>query len=100
MEIQMEARTNRTIVELVAFKRELSKIKTRGYAINDEELEKGLRAVAAPIFNHTGEAIAATNIVWTTARHPSRKAFEIFTPKIVAAAEKISSLLGHIKRSA
>lgn len=93
-----EPKTKKTIRDSSTFKKELSKIKIKGYAINDEELEKGLRAVAAPIFNHTGEAIAATNIVWTTARHPSRKVFEIFTPKIIAAAEQISLLLGYVKR--
>jgi DNA-binding IclR family transcriptional regulator len=97
-EIRLEPKTKKTIVDPVALKRELSQIKKKGYAENDEELEKGLRAVAAPILNHTGEAVAATNIVWTTARHPSRKAFEIFTPKIVSAAEQISVRLGYVKR--
>jgi len=97
-ESHFEPKTKKTIVDRTAFKKELGKIKIKGYATNDEELEKGLRAVAAPIFNHTGEAIAATNIVWTTARHPSRKEFEIFTPKIIAAAEQISSLLGYSKK--
>ncbi len=97
-EFHFEPKTKKTIIDLTTLKKELSKIKIKGYANNDEELEKGLRAVAAPIFNHTGEAIAATNIVWTTARHPGRKVFEIFTPKIIAAAEQISSLLGYVKR--
>jgi len=97
-EPHFEPKTKKTITDIAAFKKELSEIRIKGYAINDEELEKGLRAVAAPIFNHTGEAIAATNIVWTTARHPSRKVFEIFTPKIVAAAAQISLLLGYVKR--
>ncbi len=92
------SKTKKSITDITTFKKELSKIKIKGYAINDEELEKGLRAVAAPIFNHTGEVVAATNIVWTTARHSSRKVFEIFTPKIISAAAQISSLLGYVKR--
>jgi IclR family pca regulon transcriptional regulator len=95
--LNFEARTKRTIIDLNSLKKELTEIKIKGFAINDEELEKGLRAVAAPIFKHTGEAFAAINITWTTARHPSRKTFEIFTPQIMAAAEKISALMGYEK---
>ena len=31
---------------------ELSKIRERGYAVDDEEIEPGLHCIAAPIFNH------------------------------------------------
>jgi DNA-binding IclR family transcriptional regulator len=51
--------------------------------------------VAAPIFNYTGEAFAATNIAWTTARHPDRAAFTKYAQKIVAAAMQISQLMGY-----
>lgn len=97
-QFNFEAKTKRTIVSLSALKQELAEIKLKGYAINDEELEKGLRAVAAPIFNHNAEAFAAINIAWTTARHPGLKAFESFTPKVLAAAERISALMGYEKR--
>jgi IclR family pca regulon transcriptional regulator len=93
--IKFITRTEKTIVSRSALLKELEKIKSNGFAINDEELEKGLRAVAAPIFNYTGEAFAATNIAWTTARHPDRAAFADYAPKIVAAAGQISRLMGY-----
>ena len=92
--ISFEKKTNNTIVSRSALLRELEQIRSKGYAVNDEELEKGLRAVAAPIFNYTGEAFAATNIAWTTARHPEHRTFSEYAVKIVAAAEKISRLMG------
>ena len=92
--ISFEKKTNNTIVSRSELLRELEQIRSKGYAVNDEELEKGLRAVAAPIFNYTGEAFAATNIAWTTARHPERRTFSEYAVKIVAAAEKISRLMG------
>jgi DNA-binding IclR family transcriptional regulator len=95
-QFNFEAKTKRTLVTLRALQEELAEIRSKGYAINDEELEIGLRAVAAPIFNHKGEAFAAINIAWTTTRHPSLDAFESFTPKITAAAEKISALMGYV----
>ena len=93
--ITFAKKTDKTIVSRSALVMELAKIRKDGYAINDEELEKGLRAVAAPIFNYSGEAFAATNIAWTTARHPDRRTFSEFAGKIVAAAKEISRLLGY-----
>jgi DNA-binding IclR family transcriptional regulator len=93
--ITFTRKTDNTIASRSGLIEELNKIRAAGYAINDEELEKGLRAVAAPIFNYNGEAFAATNIAWTTARHPERTAFAEYAQKIVAAAEKISRLMGH-----
>ena len=93
--LNFEAMTKNTFTNLGSFKNELKKIKQKGYAYNNEELEMGLRAVAAPIFNHTGEVIAAINLAWTTARHPSKKSFQKFTPKILEAAKRISFLMGY-----
>jgi DNA-binding IclR family transcriptional regulator len=93
--IKFIPRTEKTIASRSALLKELERIRANGFAINDEELEKGLRAVAAPIFNYTGEAFAATNIAWTTARHPDRAAFTKYAQKIVAAAMQISQLMGY-----
>jgi DNA-binding IclR family transcriptional regulator len=92
---KFEPRTDRTIVSESALIKELEQIRFQGFAINDEELEKGLRAVAAPIINYTGEAFAAINIAWTTARRPDRAVFSEFAQKVVAAAEQISALMGY-----
>lgn len=93
--ITFRRRTEKTIASKSELLQELEQIRTDGFAVNDEELEKGLRAVAAPIFNYTGEAFAATNIAWTTARHPDRAAFSDFAGKIVEAARQISMLMGY-----
>lgn len=88
-------KTDRTITTAAALRDQLSVIRNRGYAVNDEELEKGLRAVAAPILNYTGEAFAAINVAWATARHPSRQSILGFAEKAVAAADFISKKMGH-----
>jgi IclR family transcriptional regulator, pca regulon regulatory protein len=93
--ITFRPKTDKTIVSRSALLKELEQIRSDGFAINDEELEKGLRAVAAPIFNYSGEAFAATNIAWTTARHPDRAMFADCAQKIVAAASQISRLMGY-----
>ncbi len=93
-QLRFKARTERTISSPTSLKKELTEIRDRGYAINNEELEKGLRAVAAPIIDYTGEAFAAINVAWTTARRPSRRTFTDFAGKVVQAAEKISLAMG------
>jgi IclR family pca regulon transcriptional regulator len=92
--LDFKGKTERTIISPAALKKELAEIRARGYARNDEELERGLRAVAAPIIGYSGEAFAAINIAWTTARRPSRRTFTDFAGKVVAAAEKISLAMG------
>lgn len=92
--LNFKSRTENTIGSARALRRELAGIRARGYATNDEELEQGLRAVAAPILGYTGEAFAAINVAWTTARRPSRGTFADFAGKVVAAADRISRALG------
>lgn len=96
--LEFKARTERTLISPEALHRELAEIRSRGYAINNEELERGLRAVAAPIIGFSGEAFAAINVAWATARHPSRRAFADFSGKVVAAAEKISLAMGYTRQ--
>jgi IclR family pca regulon transcriptional regulator len=47
--VRMERITPRTIASEPALKAELAKVRTQGFAVVDQELEEGLRAVAAPI---------------------------------------------------
>jgi IclR family pca regulon transcriptional regulator len=93
-QLNFKAKTESTLISAEALKKELAEIRNRGYALNNEELERGLRAVAAPIMGYAGEAFAAINVAWTTARRPSRRTFKEFAEKVVAAAEQISLAMG------
>lgn len=55
-------RTKNTITNLLRFKKHLKDVKAKGYAIDDQENEKGIRCVAAPIRNENGMVIAAMSI--------------------------------------
>ena len=46
--------TDATITELEALERELTLVRERGYAVDDEESTVGLRCVAIPLFDHHG----------------------------------------------
>jgi IclR family transcriptional regulator, pca regulon regulatory protein len=54
--------TGRTIHDPHMLRKELERIRGQGYALVDQELEDGLRALAAPIHDGTGEVIAAVNV--------------------------------------
>lgn len=59
MDAGCEAYTRNTITTISAMRRELARIRERGYAINDEEWCLGLRAVASPILGARNEVVAA-----------------------------------------
>jgi IclR family KDG regulon transcriptional repressor len=92
--------TVNTIVDPEEFKRELANVRTRGYATADEENEVGVRSLAAPVRDHSGNVIAAISIAGPVQRL-TKKVMTTFAPDVVSAAEAISARLGyHPLRSA
>jgi IclR family transcriptional regulator, acetate operon repressor len=68
----LERRTERTVTDVAALKRELVGIRRRGYAVSVDELEVGLTALAAPVRGRDGDVIAALGISGPTARLQDR----------------------------
>ena len=62
----MEKRTPKTIVTIPRLLKELEKIRTQGYAVDDEENNLGARCVAAPIFDDRGSIEASLGLSGTT----------------------------------
>jgi IclR family transcriptional regulator, acetate operon repressor len=58
----LERHTPRTIVDPSALEREVARTRLRGYAQIRDELEVGLTAVAAPVFDRTGACVAALGV--------------------------------------
>ena len=54
--------TENTITDEEELKSELEKVHDQGFAVDDEESEKGIRCIAGPIFGHDGEILAAFSI--------------------------------------
>jgi IclR family pca regulon transcriptional regulator len=78
--------------------KELEGVRIRGFATNNEELSIGLRSVAAPVRNFTGEVIAAVNIAVPSIRVSQKKLETVLATKVVETANKISFILGHRDR--
>ena len=60
--------TSNSISDKEALIRELKKIRTEGWAIDDEECEEGVRCVAAPILDQMGSVIASISVTGPASR--------------------------------
>jgi IclR family KDG regulon transcriptional repressor len=89
-----KARTRRTITGSLRLKQDLRAIRTRGYSIDDEEFEEGLRSIGAPVRDASGLVVAAVSIAG-----PTFRVTEARVPAIGAAvaetAQSISEQLGY-----
>jgi IclR family KDG regulon transcriptional repressor len=84
--------TAKTITSPARLCQELEATRQRGYAIDDEELEMGIRAVSAPIRDIEGHVIAALSLPGPTNRMPPERVSEI-AEAVVEAANTISTYL-------
>jgi IclR family pca regulon transcriptional regulator len=70
--VSMERLTSRTVTSVDALRAEIVKARTQGWALVNQELEEGLRALAAPVRDRTGRVVAAVNVT----AHASRTSLE------------------------
>lgn len=87
------ALTPRTRTGLREVLKEIALVRTRGYAISDEELEIGLRSIAVPIRNGRGELIAAMSLSVATSRMTREQLIEKLVPELETARRTFASLL-------
>ncbi|MFI7617475.1 IclR family transcriptional regulator [Nonomuraea terrae] len=74
------------IGDLAALRRELDGVRRRGYAVNSEESERGVRAVGACVRDGAGRAIAAAAVAVPSVRWPKRRLSELAVPLMSAVA--------------
>ncbi len=90
----LKARTRHTITRRSELKSELAQIRTRGFAIDEEELEEGLKCVAAPVQNYSGRVVAAVSIAGPAFRL-TKKRVSTLTPYVAQIAADFSRSLGY-----
>lgn len=89
----MQARTRNTFTSVLSLKRELERVRDRGYSIDDEEIEDGIRCISAPVLNPADRAVAAISISGPSSRvTPDR--FQIIGKTVMKAAEDLSVHIG------
>ncbi len=64
LETPLKAITEKTIIDPEEFKRELALIRKRGYALDNEEITRGIMCIAAPVFGFNGDLVCAISITF------------------------------------
>lgn len=98
-DMTMQGFTRHTITRPARLKKELVLVRKRGYAIDNEEFEEGLRCIGAPIRNHAGEPVAAISIAGPAFRVGGQRMGEL-VDLVTAAARELSSAMGFQRRQA
>jgi len=86
--------TRRTITRPAAFKRALKSVREKGYAVDDEEFEDGLKCIGAPVRDYTTKVVAAISITGPATRLTEDR-MPALTSCIVKAAAELSAALGY-----
>lgn len=86
-------RTPKTIVTPSRLRKVIGEVRSRGYAINDEELELGLRALAVPVVDHAGSTVAAISVSAHSARVTAAYMVREFLPPLRQHAATLGRIL-------
>lgn len=85
--------TGKTITSAEKLRLQLDEIREKGYALDDEELEEGIRAVSAPICNRRGEISASVSMPGPTSRMTLER-IPLIAQALKETARSISRRLG------
>jgi IclR family transcriptional regulator, pca regulon regulatory protein len=89
---QLEAFTDRTIADPAGLRQAIDTVRQDGWVLVDQELEIGLRSIAAPL-RAQGRTIAALNVAVAAARVPLDQLLGAMLPELLRTAELISKAL-------
>jgi len=84
--------TPTSITKLAALEKELDRVRREGVAFDNEEIEQGLRCIAAPIRDDAGELVAGLSVSAPAERHNPEWAAIVRT-----TADAISTAIGYVK---
>jgi len=93
----LDQATPQTITDVEELRAELRRVAEQGYAFSLEERVMGIATVAVPIYNHTGEVVAALSVTGPKTRLTQERLLNL-VPLTREAADRISSNLGYLGR--
>jgi IclR family transcriptional regulator, pca regulon regulatory protein len=97
--VTLHGLTDHTITSPAGLRQELRKIRGRGWALVDQELEEGLRSLAAPIRNANGTVVAAVNVSTHAGRRSLESVVQDMLRPLLTTAERIERDLASAHRS-
>jgi IclR family pca regulon transcriptional regulator len=94
----LAALTENTVTEPAALRVAVDAVRAQGWALVDQELELGLRSVAAPIQDAERRTVAALNVSAAVSRVPLEQLREEILPSLLRTADAVSTALGRSAR--
>jgi len=91
---ELKPLTDRTITSPDELRRVIAQVRERGWAMVDQEVEVGVRSVAAPIVDRSGRTVAAVNVSSHASRVNLKDMRARHLPLLLEAARRISAALG------
>ncbi len=92
--MEFESFTENTITDADELRHCLETIRQQGYAVDEEDFERGVYAIGAPVRDDTGRVIAGITITSPETRYSSQRRQELIV-LVVEAAQKLSAKLGY-----
>ncbi len=96
-ELKFQPVTAKTILDPARYIQSLHETRARGFAIDDEENEIGGRCVAAPVFDYTGNPVAAVSVSMPSQRASDATLAQI-GERVRETARAISYSLGYLPK--
>ncbi len=90
-QVRMRPYTPSTLTDASQLRQALAQVRRQGYAAVDQELEMGLRSIAAPIRDRRGEVVAAINVSAHATQVSQAELRSKFLPQLLSAAREISA---------
>jgi DNA-binding IclR family transcriptional regulator len=84
--------TQTSITTLATLEKEIERVRRHGVAFDNEEIEQGLRCVAAPVRDDSGELVAGLSV-----SAPADRYNPDWVPLVQATADAISAAIGYVK---
>ncbi|MCX7845897.1 MAG: IclR family transcriptional regulator [Dictyoglomaceae bacterium] len=86
-------RTENTITDPKKLREELKRVKERGYSFDEEENERGIKCIGAPIFDFSGNVVAAVSISGYYLSFEGENREKLLS-ELLKTCEKINNILG------
>ncbi len=91
--------TRRTLTDPTSLRADLEATRERGYSIDDEEKNEGMRCIAAPVFDLSGEAVAGISVSGPVSRVSIAETARL-AEAVMEAADDLSAAMGAERRGA
>lgn len=87
------ARSPRTLTDPDQIMARLAEVRAQGFALNDQEIELGLRSIAVPLYNTHGKVVAAANIGAAAVQREADALRELFLTPLLDLQQSLRRML-------